>query len=170
MIHTSIRSVLMLLGTLTLYFKHYNRCTLGCLMPTRKRWFAMSRDRLLPGVFSRVHKVHKTPHVSTWVAGLFVGIPAGIFDIGTLADLANIGTLFAFVLVSVGVILLRKRQPERPRAFRVPWAPLLPLFSVACCVVLMMSLPLETWLRFFVWLIIGLIIYYAFGRKHSEFA
>ena len=83
-------------------------------------WFAMSRDGLLPRMFSKVHPEHKTPHVSTWVAGLAVGIPAGIWDIGTFADLANIGTLFAFIVVSAGVIVLRKKQPERPRGFRVP--------------------------------------------------
>ena len=80
----------------------------------------MSRDGLLPAAFSKVHPVHKTPHISTWVAGLAVGLPAGIWDIGTFADLSNIGTLFAFVLVSAGVIILRRKQPERPRSFRVP--------------------------------------------------
>src|SRR5579875_615992 len=82
-------------------------------------WFAMSRDRLLPDVFSRVHKKYRTPHVSTWLAGLAVGVPAGIWDIGTLADLSNIGTLFAFIIVSAGVIILRHTQPDRARGFRV---------------------------------------------------
>jgi basic amino acid/polyamine antiporter, APA family len=133
-------------------------------------WFAMSRDGLLPAAFSKVHRVHKTPHISTWVAGLAVGIPAGIWDIGTFADLSNIGTLFAFALVSLGVIVLRRRQPERPRVFRVPLVPWLPGFSIACCLVLMLSLPLETWLRFFVWLLVGLVIYFLYGRKHSTLA
>jgi len=130
-------------------------------------WFAMSRDGLLPKAFSRVHPVHRTPHISTWVAGLAVGLPAGIWDIGTFADLSNIGTLFAFVLVSAGVIILRRRQPERPRGFRVPFSPWLPGLSIFCCLVLMLGLPLETWLRFVVWLLIGLGIYFAFGRRHS---
>ncbi len=78
-------------------------------------WFAMSRDRLLPNLFSRVHRKYQTPHVSTWVAGLAVGIPAGIWDIGTFADLSNIGTLFAFIIVSAGVVILRRKQPERRR-------------------------------------------------------
>ena len=133
-------------------------------------WFAMSRDGLLPKLFSRVHRVHNTPHVSTWIAGLFVGIPAGLFDIGTLADLANIGTLFAFIIVSVGVIVLRKTQPGRPRGFRVPGSPWLPMISIGFCLVLMVSLPLETWVRFFVWLLIGFAIYFPFGRKHSTLA
>ncbi len=84
-------------------------------------WFAMSRDRLLPGLFSRVHPKFQTPHVSTWIAGFLVGIPAGIWDIDTFADLTNIGTLFAFIVVSAGVMVLgRETQPERPRSFRVP--------------------------------------------------
>jgi len=132
-------------------------------------WFAMSRDGLLPEIFSRVHQRFRTPHVSTWVAGLFVAIPAGIFDIGTLADLSNIGTLFAFVLVSLGVLILRRKQPERRRAFRTPWVPVVPVAAIACCLVLMASLPLETWLRFVVWLVIGLVIYFAYSRHHSEF-
>jgi APA family basic amino acid/polyamine antiporter len=130
-------------------------------------WFAMSRDRLLPSVFSRVHPKFKTPHISTWVAGLAVGIPAGVFDISWFADLSNIGTLFAFILVSAGVIVLRKKQPDRPRGFRVPWVPLLPIISIVSCLVLMLSLPLETWIRFFVWLIIGLVIYFGYSRKRA---
>jgi APA family basic amino acid/polyamine antiporter len=133
-------------------------------------WFAMSRDGLLPKMFSKVHPVHKTPHISTWIAGLVVGIPAGIWDIGTFADLANIGTLFAFIIVSLGVIVLRKTQPDRPRGFRVPGAPWLPMISIAFCLVLMMALPLETWVRFFVWLLIGFAIYFPFGRKNSALA
>ena len=131
-------------------------------------WFAMSRDRLLPDVFSRVHPKYKTPYVSTWVAGFVVGIPAGVFDISWFADLSNIGTLFAFILVSAGVIVLRKKQPERKRGFRVPWVPLLPGISIVCCLVLMLSLPLETWIRFFVWLVIGLFIYFLYGQKRTR--
>jgi APA family basic amino acid/polyamine antiporter len=132
-------------------------------------WFAMSRDGLLPRAFSRVHRRFRTPHISTWAAGLVVAIPAGIFDIGTLADLANIGTLFAFLLVSLGVIVLRRRQPNRHRAFRTPWVPVVPILSIVCCLVLMASLPLETWARFVVWLAIGLTIYFAYSKRHSEF-
>jgi APA family basic amino acid/polyamine antiporter len=130
-------------------------------------WFAMSRDGLLPRMFSKVHTVFKTPHVSTWIAGFVVGIPAGIWDIDTFAELSNIGTLFAFIVVSAGVIVLRKAQPDRPRSFRVPLVPLVPLLSIGTCLLLMMGLPLMTWIRFFVWLIIGLAIYSVFGKKHS---
>ncbi len=94
-----------------------------------------------------------------------MGIPAGIWDIGTFGDLTNIGTLFAFIVVSAGVIILRRTQPDRPRSFRVPWVPLLPCISIVCCLVLMLSLPLETWIRFVVWLVIGLGIYFLYGRK-----
>ncbi len=132
-------------------------------------WFAMSRDRLLPGLFSRVHKKHETPHVSTWLAGLAVGVPAGIWDIGTFADLSNIGTLFAFVIVSAGVIILRRAQPDRPRSFRVPWCPVTPVISIVTCFVLMLGLPLETWLRFVGWLLVGLVIYGTYSRKRSPF-
>jgi APA family basic amino acid/polyamine antiporter len=99
-----------------------------------------------------------------------VGLPAGIWDIGTFADLSNIGTLFAFMLVSAGVIILRRKQPERPRSFRVPFSPWLPALSIVCCFVLMLGLPLETWVRFVVWLLAGLVIYFLFGRKHSSLA
>jgi APA family basic amino acid/polyamine antiporter len=133
-------------------------------------WFAMSRDGLLPRMFSRVHPRHQTPHVSTWVAGLFVAIPAGVWDIGTFADLASIGTLFAFAVVSAGVLILRKTQPDRKRGFRVPWSPVTPWISIAACFLLMLGLPLETWIRFVVWLAIGLVIYWKFGKRHSEFA
>jgi APA family basic amino acid/polyamine antiporter len=133
-------------------------------------WFAMSRDRLLPGLFSKVHKSYQTPHISTWIAGIVVGVPAGIWDIDTLAELSNIGTLFAFALVSAGVIALRRTQPERPRTFKVPLVPLLPIVSIACCLVLMMGLPLLTWIRFFVWLIIGLFIYFLYSKRRSELA
>ncbi len=131
-------------------------------------WFAMSRDKLLPAMFSAVHKTYRTPHISTWIAGFFVGIPAGIWDIDTLAELSNIGTLFAFILVSAGVIALRRSQPERPRSFKVPLVPLLPLISIVCCLVLMMGLPLLTWIRFFVWLIVGLFIYFLYSKTRSE--
>jgi APA family basic amino acid/polyamine antiporter len=130
-------------------------------------WFAMSRDGLLPAMFSVVHSRFQTPHISTWIAGFAVGIPAGIWDIATFAELSNIGTLFAFILVSTGVIVLRKKQPDRRRAFRVPFVPWFPLISILCCLVLMMGLPLLTWLRFLSWLVIGLAIYFLYSKARS---
>ena len=133
-------------------------------------WFSMSRDGLLPKVFSDVHPIFRTPAFSTWVAGFVVAIPSGLFDIGTLADLSNIGTLFAFVLVSIGVIVLRFREPERHRGFRVPGGPIIPALSVIFCFLLMAGLPIITWMRFLVWLVIGLAIYFLYSRHRSEFA
>jgi basic amino acid/polyamine antiporter, APA family len=133
-------------------------------------WFAMSRDGLLPGIFSRVHPIYRTPDFSTWVAGFVVGIPAGLLDIGTLADLSNIGTLFAFALVGIGVLILRYREPDRPRAFRAPGGWLAPVMTILTCLLLMAGLPIMNWIRFFVWLVIGLVLYQLYGRKHSQLA
>ena len=133
-------------------------------------WYAMSRDGLLPKLFSAVHPKFKTPYWSTWIACFAVGIPAGLVDIGDAADLSNIGTLFAFVLVSLGVIFLRRHQPNRPRAFRVPLVPWFPLISVVLCGGLMTGLTVITWIRFVVWLFLGLCIYIFYSRRHSEFA
>ncbi len=133
-------------------------------------WFAMSRDRLLPRLFSAVHAKFRTPHWSTWIAGFLVGIPAGLVDIGDAADLSNIGTLFAFVLVSLGVIFLRRTQPDRPRGFKVPLVPLFPIIAVVLCGGLMTGLTVITWLRFFGWLAIGMLVYWTYSHRHSEFA
>ena len=133
-------------------------------------WFSMSRDGLLPKLFGRVHPKFRTPATATWIAGFVVGIPAGILDIGTLSDLSNIGTLFAFVLVSIGVIILRYREPERHRGFRAPGGISAPVLSVAFCALLMSGLPILTWLRFFGWLALGLMIYFFYSRHRSEFA
>jgi APA family basic amino acid/polyamine antiporter len=133
-------------------------------------WFSMSRDGLLPKLFGRVHPRFRTPATATWIAGFVVGIPAGILDIGTLSDLSNIGTLFAFVLVSIGVIILRYRDPDRHRGFRAPGGIAAPVLSVMFCVLLMSGLPILTWLRFFAWLAIGLTIYFLYSRHRSEFA
>ncbi|HZQ91472.1 MAG TPA: amino acid permease [Terriglobales bacterium] len=133
-------------------------------------WFAMSRDGLLPRLFSHVHPRFRTPDTATWIAGFVVGIPAGLFDIGTFADLSNIGTLFAFALVAGGVLILRYREPERKRGFRAPGGPIAPVMTILFCLLLMAGLPIMNWLRFFGWLAIGLVIYFTFSRHRSEFA
>jgi len=133
-------------------------------------WFAMSRDGLLPPMFGRIHAQFRTPAFATWVAGFLVGLPAGLLDIGTVANLTNIGTLFAFVLVSAAVIILRYREPDRHRGFRVPLGPLFPLLSIFFCILLMMGLEILTWMAFFVWLLAGLLIYFFYSRHRSEFA
>jgi APA family basic amino acid/polyamine antiporter len=133
-------------------------------------WYAMSRDGLFPKIFCAVHKTFKTPHVSTWIAGFVVGIPAGIFAISDAADLSNIGTLFAFVLVSLGVIILRRTQPDRPRIFKVPLVPWFPVISIVLCGGLMTGLTVITWVRFIIWLALGLVVYIIYSRHRSEFA
>lgn len=132
-------------------------------------WFAMSRDKLLPDVFSSLHPRFRTPAFATWFAGILVAIPSGLFDVGTFAEMSNIGTLFAFVLVSIGVVVLRYKDPQRHRGFKVPLGPVIPILSTLFCILLMAGLPAITWVRFFVWLVIGLFVYVFYSRKRSEF-
>jgi APA family basic amino acid/polyamine antiporter len=131
-------------------------------------FFSMARDGLLPSVFSKVHPKFKTPHVGTILTGIFVGGFAAIANIAEVVDLTNIGTLFAFVLVSLGVIVLRYKEPDRVRPFRVPWVPITPLISIAACLYLMMQLPWVTWVRFGLWLAAGLVIYFLYSMRHSR--
>lgn len=131
-------------------------------------FMAMARDGLLPRFFARIHPRYRTPYVTTILTGIVVGGVAMLTDIGSLADLTNIGTLFAFVLVCLGVIVLRRKDPSRPRPFRVPFVPLFPILGVLFCAALMLSLPVETWIRFFIWLAIGLVIYFLYSVSHSR--
>jgi basic amino acid/polyamine antiporter, APA family len=130
-------------------------------------FFSMARDGLLPPVLAKVHPKYKTPYVGTILTGVFVAAFAAFANIAEVVDLTNIGTLFAFVLVSAGVIFLRRIDPERPRPFRVPWVPLTPLISIVACIYLMIQLPGVTWIRFAIWLVVGLIIYFTYGYTHS---
>jgi APA family basic amino acid/polyamine antiporter len=130
-------------------------------------FFSMSRDGLLPSVFSRVHAKFKTPHVTTIAVGLIIATVAALSNIEEMVDLTNIGTLFAFVLVCFGIIILRVKEPHRHRSFRVPFNPLVPLLGVAACFFLMTGLPGITWIRFVVWLALGLIVYFSYGIRHS---
>lgn len=130
-------------------------------------FFSMARDGLLPAFFSRVHSKFKTPHITTMATGLIVASVAAFTNIDEMVDLTNIGTLFAFVLVCFGIIILRVKEPHRPRAFKVPLNPVIPLLGVISCVFLMTGLPAVTWIRFFVWLILGLVVYFAYGIRHS---
>jgi APA family basic amino acid/polyamine antiporter len=131
-------------------------------------FMAMARDGLLPQYFAKIHPRFRTPHITTIWTGIVVGGVAAVVDIGSLADLTNIGTLFAFILVCIGVNVLRKTDPQRPRPFRVPMVPIFPTLGVILCFALMLSLPLETWIRFFVWLGIGLAIYFLYSVRHSK--
>ncbi|GEA83150.1 amino acid permease [Cellulomonas gelida] len=130
--------------------------------------FAMSRDHLLPPRLAKVHSRYRTPWVITAVVTGVCALVAGFTPVGVLEEMVNIGTLSAFVLVSVGVIVLRRTRPDLPRSFRVPWVPWLPAVSAAVCLYLMLNLPVETWLRFLVWLVIGFGIYFGYSRKRSR--
>jgi APA family basic amino acid/polyamine antiporter len=130
-------------------------------------FMAMARDGLLPPYFARLHPRYRTPWITTIWTGIAVGGVAMLTDIGSLADLTNIGTLFAFSLVCIGVILLRRTDSTRRRPFRVPMVPLLPILGVLMCMVLMLSLPILTWMRFYGWLRLGLSIFFAYSVVHS---
>jgi APA family basic amino acid/polyamine antiporter len=116
---------------------------------------------------ARVHPRFRTPYVGTILTGTFVATFAAFANIAEVVDLTNIGTLFAFVLVSAGVIFLRRSDPDRPRPFRVPGVPFTPLISIAACFYLMLQLPAVTWIRFGIWLALGLVIYFLYGYRHS---
>lgn len=130
-------------------------------------FFSMARDGLLPSVFARVHKKFKTPHVTTIIVGIVIASVAAFTNIDEMVDLTNIGTLFAFVLVCFGIIILRVKDPSRRRTFKVPLSPVIPLMGVASCIFLMTGLPGITWVRFFIWLVVGLVIFFTYSFKHS---
>ncbi|MBT2477222.1 amino acid permease [Streptomyces sp. ISL-94] len=142
-------------------------CMILLLGQTRV-FFAMSRDGLLPRFFSRTHPKFRTPYRPTILLGVVIAIVAGFTSINELATLVNIGTLFAFVVVALGVIILRRSRPDLHRSFRTPWVPLVPILSIATSVWLMLNLPAETWLRFGIWMVIGLFVYFLYGRSHSR--
>jgi APA family basic amino acid/polyamine antiporter len=131
-------------------------------------FLAMSRDGLLPGWAGRIHPRYHTPHISTLVTGGVVALAAGLTPIGTLGSLVSIGTLLAFVIVSFGIIILRRTRPDLPRPFRMPWVPVLPLMSAAVSLLLMLGLPRATWERLIVWMTIGIAIYFGYGYKRSR--
>lgn len=130
-------------------------------------FFSMARDGLLPQYFASVHPKFKTPHITTIWTGVFVGFFAAFVDINEAVELTNIGTLFAFVLVNTGIIILRYKEPERPRPFKTPLVPLIPILGILSNLYLMVSLPWVTWVRFGIWLIIGLLIYTLYGFRKS---
>jgi basic amino acid/polyamine antiporter, APA family len=136
------------------------------LLGVTRVWFSMSRDGLLPAWFA--HTDHNgTPQRVTWIAGIGAALLAGVFPIRAVADLTNIGILSAFIVVCVSVILFRYTRPDAPRTFRLPLMPIVPIFGVLASLFLILQLHWETWVRFGVWLVIGLVIYFAYGRRHS---
>jgi APA family basic amino acid/polyamine antiporter len=131
-------------------------------------FFSMARDGLLPKSFAKVHPKFHTPHVTTILTGVAVGVTAMFTSIDEMVDLTNIGTLFAFILVCLGILVLRKREPERPRAFKTPLVPFLPILGILACVYLITGLPWVTWIRFGGWLALGMAIYFMYGFRKSK--
>ena len=140
------------------------------LMAQPRIFYAMSRDGLLPPIFGRVHPKFKTPWLATIITGVTAAVFAGLFPIGILGHLVSIGTLFAFVIVCAGILVLRYRSPDLPRPFRTPFVPFVPVGGVLICSWLMYNLPADTWLRLAIWMALGLAIYFLYGRKHSRLA
>jgi APA family basic amino acid/polyamine antiporter len=129
----------------------------------------MARDGLVPsGFFADVHPRFRTPWKSTILIGIFVAALAGLLPIDALLHLTNIGTLFAFVIVCAAVLIMRRINPQAARPFRCPFVPVVPILGIACCLLLMFSLPAANWLRLFAWLVLGLCIYFFYGRHHSH--
>jgi basic amino acid/polyamine antiporter, APA family len=140
------------------------------LMGQPRVFYSMARDGLLPAVFGKVHPRFKTPYVTTILTGIVAAFFAGIFPIDLLGELVSIGTLLAFVIVCAGVIVLRYRQPNLARPFRTPFVPLVPILGILICGYMMYSLPGATWERLIIWMVIGLIVYFAYSRSHSKLA
>ena len=130
--------------------------------------FAMSYDGLLPPVFCRVHPKAQTPIRVIVVCGFIIALVAGLTPIEQVAEIVNIGTLAAFVIVSAGVLVLRYTKPDLIRPFRVPFSPLVPLLGMGFCFYLMLNLPAVTWIRFLIWMVLGLIFYFVYSRNHSK--
>jgi APA family basic amino acid/polyamine antiporter len=145
----------------------YTSVILVDLLGQSRVFFSMSRDGLLPKLFSQVHPQFRTPYKGNILLCVFISLFAGLVPINVVGEMTSIGTLLAFVLVCLGVIVLRKREPNLPRPFKTPWVPVVPILGIITCLVMMVSLPLGTWIRLFVWLVIGLAVYFFYGRKNS---
>jgi len=138
------------------------------LLGQSRVFFTMASDGLLWKSFAKTHSKFKTPHITTIVTGSFAAFFAGLFPIGLLGEMVSIGTLLAFVIVSIGIIILRKAEPDAIRGFKTPWVPVVPILGALVCFAQMASLPLDTWIRLIGWMIFGFIIYFSYGRKHSK--
>ena len=130
-------------------------------------FYSMSRDGLLPPLFGAIHQRFRTPYLSTIITGTIIAVAAGLLPIDLLGQLVSIGTLLAFVLVCIGVILLRRTGPQLERPFRTPWVPLVPILGAVICLAQMVGLPVQTWIRLFIWLAVGLFIYFAYSRRKA---
>jgi basic amino acid/polyamine antiporter, APA family len=140
------------------------------LLSQPRIFFAMSRDQLLPPGVSKVHPKYRTPYITTMITGVVVAVVAGFTPINVLGEMTSIGTLFAFVVVCMAVIMLRRQRPDAHRPFKVPGGYLIPVLGVVSCAYLMVSLTVMTWVRFLVWLDLGMILYWFYGRTHSQLA
>ena len=143
---------------------------LAVIFAQSRIFYAMARDGLLPPLFGNIHNHFRTPFVNFLLIGAAVALISAFFPVEFIAQMANIGTLSAFAVVAIGVIVLRKTKPDLERPFRVPWVPVLPVISAALSVYLMLNLPATTWLRFVIWIAIGLVIYYFYGFRNSKLA
>ncbi len=164
--HTGVRwgSILVKLGAIA----GLGSVMLVMLLGQSRVFFSMSRDGLLPKWAGAVHPRFRTPWISSITVGVFVAIFASLIPIGVLGELVSIGTLLAFVIVCAGVWILRVRQPGLVRPFKTPWVPFVPIMGILVAGLMMVSLPLDTWLRLIIWLAIGMVIYFGYGRHHSR--
>lgn len=146
----------------------YSSVIMVLLMGQTRVFYSMSKDGLLPDFFSHVHKRFKTPHRSNIFFMIFVSLFAAFVPARVVGEMTSIGTLFAFILVCIGVLVMRKTMPDAPRSFKTPLVPLVPILGILTCTAMMISLPLDTWIRLIVWMAIGLLLYFAYSRKHSK--
>jgi APA family basic amino acid/polyamine antiporter len=139
------------------------------LMGQPRIFYSMSKDGLLPASFSKVHKKYKTPYITTIITGAVAMLVAGLFPIGLLGELVSIGTLLAFVLVCGGILVLRYKRPELNRPFKTPLFPIVPILGILSSLGLMYFLPGDTWIRLIVWMALGIVIYFLYGKKNSKY-
>lgn len=163
MVHMDDHVVLSLLLAATL-----SSVILVLLMGQPRIFFSMARDGLLPAAFAKVHPKYGTPHITTILTGIVCSILADFLPLNLLGELVSIGTLLAFTVICVGIIVLRKTRPDMPRPYRTPWVPVVPILGALICVAQIVLLPGDTWLRLFIWMAIGVLIYFAYGRHHSR--
>jgi len=146
----------------------FSSVILVMLLGQTRVFYTMSRDGLIPPVFSTLHPKHKTPYKSQWLFFFFVGLFAAFVPDTVVGNMTSIGTLFAFVLVCIGVIILRKTNPEIPRPFKTPLVPFVPVLGAIICLLMITGLGISNWTRLIVWLIIGFFVYFGYSRKHSK--